>query len=141
MLHRCGHGLDFQKICVRPWNTLQLCISGEGGGENANGETEVKFVAGSTEQRLVPKRSSSIKNSGGANIKYLFVRQKYMRDVTLPQFPTRDTWLAEHIQTVYILQYRRRYRHRDVYTDSCNLWYRRRDSIILKIFKLYPLII
>ncbi len=34
---------------------------------------------------------------------------------------------AMEIQTVYILQYRRRYRHTDRYTDRCDLWYRRTD--------------
>jgi hypothetical protein len=46
MLHRCGHGLDFQKICVRPWNTLQLCISGEGGAKMQTEKLKLSLLPG-----------------------------------------------------------------------------------------------
>jgi hypothetical protein len=44
-----------------------------------------------------------------------------------------------HIQTVYILWYRRRYRHTDRYTDRCDLWYRRTDRSELEVLNLNPL--
>ena len=40
--------------------------------------------------------------------------------------------IAPRIQTVYILPYRRRYRHTDRYTDRWDLWYRRTDRWIIK---------